>query len=72
MENGFTDYTGKIAVCCGNYHAPFVQAVLEGKEIEKPDWSNHIDKNNDPFVVKRRDLLKGIYRNIEAALSGAA
>lgn len=65
-------YTGKVAVCCGTYHIPFMQSVLEGQEIEKPDWPNHIDKNNDPFVVQRRDLLKGVYGNIEAALSGAA
>lgn len=65
------DYSGRIAVCCGAYHIPFVQSVLEGQEIEKPDWPNHIDKNNDPFVVERRDSLKGIYQNIESALSGS-
>lgn len=64
-----TDYTGKIAVCVGVYHVPFVQSVLEGREIEKPDWPNHISKNYDPYVVERRDLLKEIYRNIEAALN---
>lgn len=49
-----------------------MQAVLEGQEIEKPDWPNHIDRNNDPFVIQRRDLLKEIYRNIEKALGEAA
>lgn len=65
------DYSKRIAVCCGAYHVPFVQSVLEGQEIAKPDWPNHIDKNNDPFVAKRRDSLKGTYRNIETALSVA-
>ncbi|MBI2330531.1 hypothetical protein HYU94_03995 [Candidatus Daviesbacteria bacterium] len=60
---------GRIAVCCGTYHVDFVRSVFEGKEVEKPDWSNHIDKNNDPFVVKHRYKLKEIYKNLEAALN---
>lgn len=64
------NYSGRIAVCCGVYHVPFVQSVLEGRELVKPDWGNHLDINTDPFVVKRRNQLKEIYGNIETALSG--
>ncbi|MBU0980159.1 MAG: hypothetical protein KJ709_05105 [Nanoarchaeota archaeon] len=38
---------GMIAVCCGNFHTPFVQTVLEGNQPKKPDnWQNHVDKYN--------------------------
>ncbi len=64
------DHTGKIGVVCGSYHIPFVQPILERKDVEKPSWEKRIDKNNDPFVVNRREQLKGIQRHIEIALSG--
>lgn len=65
------NYLGRIAVCCGVHHVPFVQSLLEGRELVKPDWGNHLDINTDPFVVKRRNQLKEIYGNIETALSEA-
>lgn len=37
-------------------------------------WIDHLSDTDKikivPFVVERRDLMKGIYRNIETALSG--
>lgn len=65
------DYTGRIAVCSGAYHVPFIQSILEGQETKKPDWENHIDSNNSPFVATEKDKLKEIYRNIETALNGS-
>lgn len=62
------DHRGKIAVCAGMFHVPFVQSVLEGKEIERPDWPNHMDKSTNPLIVERGTSLRETYRNIEIAL----
>jgi|GEM_PF-3313970 hypothetical protein len=64
-----TDHLGRIGVCCGLAHLSSVQLIIEGKDLEKPDWENHIDKSNDPVVMDYRNELKMIYRNLEVALN---
>ncbi len=62
-------YAGKVAVCVGDYHVPFVQDVFDGKEIQPPNWETHIDtKMEDKFTPQDADFLKRTYVNIEEAL----
>jgi hypothetical protein len=60
---------GKIAVCVGDYHVPFVQSVFEGNNIQPPNWKNHFDtRREDRLTPQRTEYLKGIYKNILEAL----
>ncbi|OIO61506.1 hypothetical protein COY26_04745 [Candidatus Woesearchaeota archaeon CG_4_10_14_0_2_um_filter_33_10] len=64
------DYQGKIAVCSGDYHTFFVKKILDGKEPQKPDWVNHIDKRRENLNTPQdAEKLKSIYRNLEEALN---
>lgn len=63
-----SQYAGRIAICCGNYHVPFIRMVLEGVEPLKPDWKTHIEtRREDTDSVQDADKLKAIYEHIEAA-----
>ena len=63
-------YPDKIAVCVGNYHVPFVNSVLEGKEMSAPDWKTHIDmRREDKHTPQDACSLKKIYENIDKALN---
>jgi hypothetical protein len=60
---------GKIAVCVGDYHVPFVRRVLDGIEIEVPDWQTHIDtRREDKLTPQDSTFLRTIYKNLEEAL----
>lgn len=64
-------YPDKVAVCVGNYHVPFVQAVFDGQEIQAPNWETHIDlRRGDRHTPQDADFLKRTYVNLEAALRG--
>jgi len=63
-------YSGKIGVCVGGYHIQFVQDMMEGKEVEAPDWETHFGKQREnertPIDPERLDR---IYADIEKALN---
>jgi hypothetical protein len=62
-------YNGKIAICCGNYHVKFVQEVLTGVEIQKPNWESHIDnRRKDLHKLQNKDMLERIYKTIDNLL----
>ena len=63
-----SQHVGRIAICCGNYHVPFVKMVLEGAEIPKPDWKTHIEMRREDTDSVDADKLKAIYEHIETAL----
>ncbi len=61
--------SGKIAVCVGDYHAPFVQAVFDKQNIQAPNWDTHIDsRRKDEHTPQDANFLKRIYSNLEEAL----
>lgn len=60
---------GKVAVCVGEYHVPFVQDVFDGRPISKPDWKNHVyTKREDKHTPQSPELLERIYINLTEAL----
>ena len=62
-------YSGRIAVCCGDYHIPFVQSVLQGKEQISPDWKTHIDnRREDMYTPQSAEFVKKVYLHLEKAL----
>lgn len=64
------EHDGKIAVCCGDYHTPFIQTVLDGKTPVKPNWETHIDnRREDTHTPQDAHKLKQIYKNLESALN---
>ena len=64
-----SQFNGKIAVCTGDYHTTFIQTILDGKEVQKPDWYNHIDKRREDVHTPQNPIkLKQIYQNLEMAL----
>lgn len=63
------NHAGKIAVCCGAYHLPFIQSVLDGEEQLAPNWTTHIDtRREDPLTPQDPEFLKKIYEHITIAL----
>jgi len=71
LENFRKDYQGKIAVCCGGYHIPFVKSILEGKPYEENlDWKTNLEKISQRDLNRRitAEQLKEIYQHINAAL----
>ena len=64
-------YKGKVAVCVGYYHIPFVRDVFDGREVKAPNWASHIDtRREDKLAPQDADFLRNVYANLEKALSG--
>lgn len=60
---------GKVAVCVGDYHVPFVQSVFENDNIQTPNWKNHLNtRREDRLTPQSTEYLNGIYKNILEAL----
>lgn len=71
LEKFRKEYSGKIAVCCGGYHTPFVKNILEGKPYEEHlDWEHHLEKRSERDYDRKitAEQLKEIYQHINAAL----
>jgi len=63
------DNPGKIAVCVGDYHFPFVKTILDGKEPQKPDFQTHLDGTIENSIrTKNVAEMKAIYGHLEKAL----
>jgi hypothetical protein len=61
---------GKIAVCCGFYHVPFVKTILDGLEPKKPDWENRdFAKSKISSTYQDPEKLREIYLHLNKALS---
>lgn len=61
-------HKGKIAISCGDYHTNSVKTILEGNDLQKPNWETHI--NDDPrFMTSEPNRLRLIYHHIETALA---
>ena len=62
-------YNGRVATCVGDYHIPFVKDVFDGKKMDAPNWTNHIDaRREDKITPQDAGFLKKIYSNLEKAL----
>ena len=62
-------YDGKVVVCVGDYHVPFVKDVLEDKEVKSPNWERHIDeRRKDDLTPQDSEFLRGVYSEINNAL----
>lgn len=60
---------GKVAVCVGDYHVPFVQLIFEGDKIQAPNWNNHLNaRREDRLTPQSTEFLQGVYDNLEKAL----
>ncbi len=62
-------YSGKIAICVGDYHSPFVRDALEGQSIPVPNWNTHLDHlREDHLTPQDPKVLRRIYGELEKAL----
>lgn len=68
------EHDGKIAVCSGMNHTPFIQTVLDGKEYAQPDWEMFLDEgkvnyeNHGEELIKDTTSLKRTYNIIQNIL----
>ena len=63
------EYSGKIAVCSGCYHVPFVREILDGRGYNQPKWEDHIDnRREDSSTPQDPDFLKEIYKHLYEVL----
>ena len=62
-------YKGNVATCVGDYHVSFVKDVFDGKKVEAPNWTNHIDtRREDKLTPQDASFLRNVYANLEKAL----
>ncbi|TKJ17589.1 hypothetical protein CEE44_03585 [Candidatus Woesearchaeota archaeon B3_Woes] len=63
-------HDGKIVVCVGDYHVPFVKSVLDEREVSAPNWRTHLEtKREDKLTPQDIGFLQEIYSHIEKALN---
>lgn len=63
------NHSGKVAICVGDYHVPFVKDVFDGKDLQAPNWKTHIEtRREDKLTPQNTDFLKRTYDNLEEVL----
>ncbi|MDP2750092.1 MAG: hypothetical protein Q8O89_04640, partial [Nanoarchaeota archaeon] len=69
LKNFRSKYTGKIAVCVGDYHRAFVESLFRGEDLIAPNWKTHLNKPREWEPIKQdTEYLKNVYATLDKAL----